>query len=47
MKDLEIDGRDIFIDKQSGRDFQREQYQLLKSSAPRRYFVYTFIRQVR
>jgi DNA invertase Pin-like site-specific DNA recombinase len=30
MKDLEIDDRDIFIDKQSGSDFQREQYQLLK-----------------
>ncbi|MED1865839.1 recombinase family protein [Fictibacillus nanhaiensis] len=30
IKDLEIDDRDIFIDKQSGRDFQREQYQLLK-----------------
>jgi DNA invertase Pin-like site-specific DNA recombinase len=30
MKDLEIDDRDIFIDKQSGKDFVREQYQLLK-----------------
>jgi DNA invertase Pin-like site-specific DNA recombinase len=30
MKNLEIDERDIFIDKQSGKDFHREQYQLLK-----------------
>jgi DNA invertase Pin-like site-specific DNA recombinase len=30
MKNLEIDDRDIFIDKQSGSDFKREQYQLLK-----------------
>ncbi|MBD8068139.1 MULTISPECIES: recombinase family protein [Bacillaceae] len=30
MKEKGIDDRDIFMDKQSGRDFQREQYQLLK-----------------
>nr|AUO31983.1 hypothetical protein [Bacillus thuringiensis serovar israelensis] len=30
MKRLITDERDIFIDKQSGRDFNREQYQLLK-----------------
>ncbi|KIV74576.1 recombinase [Bacillus mycoides] len=30
MKQLITDERDIFIDKQSGRDFNREQYQLLK-----------------
>jgi DNA invertase Pin-like site-specific DNA recombinase len=30
IKKIEIDNRDIFIDKQSGKSFQREQYQLLK-----------------
>ncbi|WP_079524987.1 MULTISPECIES: recombinase family protein [Halobacillus] len=30
MKEQEINKRDIFIDKVSGKDFQREQYQLLK-----------------
>ncbi|PDY38440.1 DNA recombinase [Bacillus wiedmannii] len=30
MKQYISDERDIFIDKQSGRDFNREQYQLLK-----------------
>ncbi|PFJ04696.1 recombinase family protein [Bacillus thuringiensis] len=30
MKKLITDERDIFVDKQSGRDFNREQYQLLK-----------------
>jgi DNA invertase Pin-like site-specific DNA recombinase len=30
MKALGIDERHIFIDKQSGKDFQREQYQLMK-----------------
>lgn len=30
MKEAEVNDRDIFIDKQSGKDFQREQYQLLK-----------------
>lgn len=30
MKDLNIPERDIFIDKQSGWNFHREQYQLLK-----------------
>ncbi|QWG30990.1 recombinase family protein (plasmid) [Bacillus mycoides] len=30
MKQFITDERDIFIDKQSGRDFNREQYQLLK-----------------
>ena len=30
MKEEGIDERDIFIDKQSGKDFNRDQYQLLK-----------------
>ncbi|UOR14168.1 recombinase family protein [Halobacillus amylolyticus] len=30
MKEQEINKRDIFMDKVSGKDFQREQYQLLK-----------------
>ena len=30
MKERGIDERDIFIDKQSGKDFNRDQYQLLK-----------------
>jgi DNA invertase Pin-like site-specific DNA recombinase len=30
MREQGIDNRDIFIDKVSGKDFQREQYQLLK-----------------
>ncbi|TDY38980.1 DNA invertase Pin-like site-specific DNA recombinase [Alicyclobacillus sacchari] len=30
MKALGISDRDIFIDKQSGKDFNREQYQLMK-----------------
>ncbi|WP_047152495.1 recombinase family protein [Aneurinibacillus tyrosinisolvens] len=30
MKEAGIHERDFFIDKQSGKDFQREQYQLLK-----------------
>ncbi|EEL67319.1 Recombinase [Bacillus mycoides] len=30
MKKLITDERDIFVDKQSGRDFNREQYQLVK-----------------
>ncbi|HHY2675744.1 TPA: recombinase family protein [Bacillus toyonensis] len=30
MKQLITDERDIFVDKQGGRDFNREQYQLLK-----------------
>lgn len=30
MKEKGIDERDIFVDKQSGKDFNREQYQLLK-----------------
>ncbi|HFK1723297.1 DNA recombinase [Bacillus thuringiensis] len=30
MKKLITDERDIFVDKQSGRDFNREQYQFLK-----------------
>ena len=32
MKELNIDERDIFIDKQSGKDFNREQYQVLKNA---------------
>lgn len=30
VKELHIDERDIFIDKQSGKDFNRENYQALK-----------------
>ena len=30
MKEKEVDERDIFMDKQSGKDFKRAQYQLLK-----------------
>src|SRR6476660_10439654 len=30
MKEKGIDERDIFVDKQSGKDFHRDQYQLLK-----------------
>jgi DNA invertase Pin-like site-specific DNA recombinase len=30
MKEIGIDERDIFMDKQSGKDFKRVQYQLLK-----------------
>ncbi|WP_276913777.1 recombinase family protein [Aneurinibacillus aneurinilyticus] len=30
MKEAKVNDRDIFIDKQSGKNFQREQYQLLK-----------------
>ncbi|EJR12011.1 hypothetical protein IIA_05846 [Bacillus cereus VD014] len=30
MKDLGIEDRDIFIDKQSGKNMQRENYQMLK-----------------
>ena len=30
MKEKGIEERDIFVDKQSGKDFNREQYQLLK-----------------
>jgi DNA invertase Pin-like site-specific DNA recombinase len=30
MKEKGIDERDMFIDKQSGKNFNREQYQLLK-----------------
>ena len=31
FKDFGIDDRDIYIDKKSGKDFEREQYQLLKN----------------
>ena len=31
FKEVGIDERDIYIDKKSGKDFEREQYQLLKS----------------
>jgi len=31
FKDFDIDDRDIYIDKKSGKDFDREQYQLLKN----------------
>lgn len=31
FKDYGIDDRDIYIDKKSGKDFEREQYQLLKN----------------
>ncbi len=30
FKDYGIDERDIYIDKQSGKDFDREQYNILK-----------------
>lgn len=30
IKKLGVDPRDIFLDKQSGKDFNRAQYQLLK-----------------
>jgi DNA invertase Pin-like site-specific DNA recombinase len=30
MKKLGLSERDIFMDKQSGKDFERAQYQLLK-----------------
>ncbi|WP_171253174.1 recombinase family protein, partial [Acinetobacter baumannii] len=30
MKEAGVHERDIFMDKQSGKNFQREQYQLLK-----------------
>lgn len=30
FKELKINERDIYIDKQSGKDFEREQFQLLK-----------------
>jgi len=30
MKKIEISDRDIFLDKQSGKNFHREQYQLMK-----------------
>lgn len=32
IKSFNIDERDIFIDKQSGKDFNREQYMLLKKA---------------
>ena len=31
FKDYGIDDRDIYIDKKSGKDFEREQYQLIKN----------------
>ena len=31
FKDFGIDDRDIYIDKKSGKDFEREQYQLIKN----------------
>lgn len=31
FRELEIKERDIFIDKQSGKDFDREQYKVLKN----------------
>lgn len=30
MKNIGIGNRDIFLDKQSGKNFHREQYQLMK-----------------
>ncbi|MGG0656430.1 recombinase family protein [Rummeliibacillus pycnus] len=35
-----VDNRDIFIDKQSGKDFNREQYQLLKRMLRRNDVLY-------
>ena len=32
LKEFNIDERDIYIDKQSGKDFNREQYQILKNA---------------
>lgn len=32
FKDFNIDERDIYIDKQSGKDFNREQYNILKNA---------------
>ena len=32
FKEFNIDERDIYIDKQSGKDFNREQYSILKSA---------------
>ena len=32
FKDFNIDERDIYIDKQSGKDFNREQYNILKKA---------------
>ncbi len=32
LKEFNIDERDIYIDKQSGKDFNREQYQILKKA---------------
>ena len=47
MKEKGIDERDIFMDKQSGKDFNREQYQLLKTNLEkRRCTVHTFLRSV-
>ncbi|EJV57015.1 hypothetical protein BWGOE4_30840 [Bacillus mycoides] len=34
MKQTITDERDIFIDKQSGRDFNRDQYQLFQTHQP-------------
>ncbi|QWH20757.1 resolvase (plasmid) [Bacillus mycoides] len=34
MKQLITDERDIFIDKQSGRDFNRDPYQLFQTHKP-------------
>ena len=31
LRDFGIDERDIYVDKKSGKDFDREQYQLMKS----------------
>lgn len=40
MRKLGIHERDIFIDKQSGRTFQREQYQILKKMLRRGDIIY-------
>ena len=32
FREYGIDERDIYIDKQSGKDFNREQYQILKKA---------------
>ena len=31
LRDFGIDERDIYVDKKSGKDFDREQYQLMKA----------------
>lgn len=39
-KNISVDERDIFIDKESGKNFEREQYQLLKRSLRKNDVLY-------